>query len=395
MAAKSHIIFDGLLTEKRNDGAITLSQTQYTGELKKIQPADFAMNNQIEDDGKLRTALRQVLGPLIWLHQTCPDFGYDITRIATEAVAACTDPTLALQFIALYNRAVRFAQTYAREIAYSPPPGTLSATSARLRRLENRRLIIFTDAGFGPLAGSQSVEGSVTILGQVLSRDGSIECRGYLIDRRCAEIQRVCKSSMADEAHAAVTAAGQALWFQVLLTEIATCHYNIESIAPPTSYPMPDPFGPSPTDAEVNSQCASPPNTAAIPQVTCRSCKTNMHRSKLISAAQAAQKNGKTGHIKPCLFRPLLLTDCCSLYSAILRIKPKSLGKCAKLIMNQLRDLQSLIDMSFVGATCNLGDIETKHAAPLNIHARFFAACLFLISFSGRKAREKMGAAAD
>ena len=51
-----------------------------------------------------------------------------------------------------------------------------------------------------------------------------------------------------------------------------------------------------------------------------------------------------------------------SLYSAILRIHPKSQDKCARLVTNQLRDLQALRDISFVDAACNLGDIETKRA---------------------------------
>ena len=111
-----------------------------------------------------------------------------------------------------------------------------------------------------------------------------------------------------------------------------------------------------------------------------------MSRSKLILAAQipSQQKSGKTIY---CLFRPLLLTDCGSLYSAILRIQPKSKDNCSKLIMNQLRDMQSLMDMSFIDATCNLGDMETKHAAPLNTLALFSPTGMLLISFLGRKAR--------
>ena len=79
---------------------------------------DFVANNEIVNTGKLRTALRQALGSLIWLHQTRPDIGYDITRIATEAVDACASVTLALQCNAIYNKTVRFLQTYARNSVY-------------------------------------------------------------------------------------------------------------------------------------------------------------------------------------------------------------------------------------------------------------------------------------
>ena len=88
--------------------------------------------------------------------------------------------------------------------------------------MEKRRLVLFTDAGFGSLANSHSIEGTVTILASVTGRDGVIHCHGYLLDHRCAKIQRVCKSSLAAEAHAALTATDQALWFRVLLTELGT-----------------------------------------------------------------------------------------------------------------------------------------------------------------------------
>ena len=173
LTEKSPIMFTGLLIEKRHDGAITLSQTHNDDELIEIHPADFALNNQIGDAGKLRTALRQALGSLIWLHQTRPDIGYDIARIATEAVAACTAPNLALQCVALCNKTVRFAQIYARKIAYAPSHDQLSTPSARLQHQKNRRLIIFNDSGFGSLSGSRSVKGSVAIIGQVVSRGWS------------------------------------------------------------------------------------------------------------------------------------------------------------------------------------------------------------------------------
>ena len=103
-----------------------------------------------------------------------------------------------------------------------------------------------------------------------------------------------------------------------------------------------------------------------------------------------AQKNWthRRGEGEPeTLFQPLLLTDCGSLFSAIVRIQPLSQGKCAGLFMNQLRDLQTLIDMSFAVISCNLGDVGAKHAASLNILTHFFATWEFIISFLGRKAR--------
>ena len=204
------------------------------------------------------------------------------------------------------------------------------------------------------------------------------------------KIQRVCKSSLSAEAHAALTASDQALWFQVLLVEITTGKYDISSVSPPTTYPLPDPFGPSPTDREVQTQIQTAPLTKQTQFVVCHHCQTSIELHHLITAAHQYWTEKATKNLPRSLFRPLLLTDCCSLFSAILRIQPRSQDKCAKLVMNQLRDLQSLIDMSFVDNSCNLGDMETKHAGSLNILTEFFATGKFIISFLGRKARTKM-----
>ena len=40
---------------------------------------------------KLRMALRQIPGALIWLHRTRLDIGFDIAKIATDSVQACGD----------------------------------------------------------------------------------------------------------------------------------------------------------------------------------------------------------------------------------------------------------------------------------------------------------------
>ena len=77
-------------------------------------------------------------------------------------------------------------------------------------------------------------------------------------------------------------------------------------------------------------------------------CQATQNCRQLILTADKEWSHRQCGNIHKTLLRPLLLTDCCSLFSAIMRIRPMSQGKCAKLLMNQLRDLQTLIDMSSV-----------------------------------------------
>ena len=126
-------------------------------------------------------------GSLIWLRQTRPYIGFDITKLATDAVAACLDPTQARPAINLYYKTVRFVNAYPRKITYSPPPARTASLMENNILPPHRRLILFTDAGFGSLAGSHSVDGTVAILATVTGRDGIVRCRGYLLDRRCAK----------------------------------------------------------------------------------------------------------------------------------------------------------------------------------------------------------------
>ena len=55
--------------------------------------------------------------------------------------------------------------------------------------------------------------------------------------------------------------------------------------------------------------------------------------------------------------------------------------------MDQLRDLQSMLDISLVDPTRNVGDIETKHDGSMDILSQFFANGSFVIAPMGRKDR--------
>ena len=61
------------------------------------------------------------------------------------------------------------------------------------------------------------------------------------------------------------------------------------------------------------------------------------------------------------LFKPMLLTDCCSLFSIILSMRPNSQGRCSRIIMAHLRYFQSFLSISHADASVNLGDVCPKH----------------------------------
>ena len=70
----------------------------------------------------LRAEFRKELGSLIWRHQSRPDVGYNIPKIATDATPSCTDRDKAHKTISLYNKTERFLKSPTRKIFYRPPP---------------------------------------------------------------------------------------------------------------------------------------------------------------------------------------------------------------------------------------------------------------------------------
>ena len=278
LTVKTPIIFAGanLGRADQQSRTITTRQSQYDDGMRKIDVAQFIRRNKIPDPAKLRTALRQALGSLIWHHQSLSDIGFDITKIAMDSPHARSDVSAAMETMMLYNRAVRVVQNYDRKIGYRVPMNPEAQLSQRAKRFQMMRLVVLADAGFFSLVGSRSIEGSVDVLAEVVSRDGVISCQCAMTDRRCAKIHRVCKSSLVDEGNATLTAADQAFRMEELLREIATDAHNVIHIAPPSGLPLPDPFGPSPTDAEVKWQRHHLNAKRHIHMASCSSCGTSI-----------------------------------------------------------------------------------------------------------------------
>lgn len=75
----------------------------------------------------------------------------------------------------------------------------------------NWKLFVFADDGFVALVQNSSVGPHVIILGYVIDRGGIPKCPGLAMVHRFGKIHRVCRSTLAAEAHAAVTAVDAAL----------------------------------------------------------------------------------------------------------------------------------------------------------------------------------------
>ena len=362
--------------------------------------SQYVNKDKLVNQKDLQSTFRQGLGALIWVHQSRPDVGFLITKIATDLVTACLTVDKALSLARLYNKTVKFLKNHPVEIHYVFPPGMGQIKSAK--SLTHFRIICFTDAGFATLHDEHSIESNVTIFGKVLYRDGVIHCHGFLLDHRCAKIQRVCRSSLSAECHAAVTAGDYSLWYQILLIELLTHRYQIRKLCPPTNCPMLNPFETGPTDSELKIERLFVIHQEFDPTVIwsnedsqtnrnfCKSCKIGV---ALFTSEKAKCENPTIAESvsedeSPELFKPILLTDCCSMFSSILRMQPNAQERCSRIILAHLRDLQSLLSISFIDATVNLGDVQTKHGGNNTILHKFMTTGRFEISFVGRKARD-------
>ena len=214
-------------------------------------------------------------------------------------------------------------------------------------RLMSYRIASFTDAWFASLEGDRCIEPIATISGRMLFRDGAIHCHGYLMGHRCAKIQRVCRSAIPAECHAAVTAGDYSLLYQILLNEIFTHVHQIRQLFPPAEYPIPDRFEKSPSDVSRKADklflIESEKQWGPAIKLADEPDKWNYQKCEpcLVSIpVRTVGRNYPTSSAPPKidspLFNPLLLTDCCSLLSSILRMQSNASERCSRITPDRL-----------------------------------------------------------
>ena len=228
------------------------------------------------------------------------DIGYTITSMATSSVEACKSPETEREICRKYNKIAEFTKNYPRKIHYTRLDRAIRDKEA-IDQIMSSRIISFSDAGFASLLNSYSVEGGFLIMGRAISRDGISHCHGWMIDHRCAKIHRVLLSPLSAETHAEITATDWALWFQVVLIEIFAQKFDVRRTSRPTSFPLRNPFGESPSGNRLKREIDLAGSTfrprsegnqklsqsgARIAKLACPRCQTSI------------ENNWKTNHAK-------------------------------------------------------------------------------------------------
>ena len=78
---------------------ISISQIHYIDAIPKINPDQYAEQGMVRNMSDCRAALRQAPGAWIWDRQTRHVVGFNVTRIATDAVSACLIGDLEIKII--------------------------------------------------------------------------------------------------------------------------------------------------------------------------------------------------------------------------------------------------------------------------------------------------------
>ena len=156
LTRKSPIAFTGIQIELVRSGTILLSQEAYIRELPTMNINEFISGGKIMDRKKVRILFRQELGSLICAHQSRPDVGFAIARIATESPKSRESPEKARNIAALYNKTIKFLRNRPRKIHYAACPQLTSDREA-IKDLMSRRIVAFSDAGFGSLTEGHSI----------------------------------------------------------------------------------------------------------------------------------------------------------------------------------------------------------------------------------------------
>ena len=113
------------------------------------------------------------------------------------------------------------------------------------------QLFSLSDASFGALSESASLESNISILGLPQKRDGIIQRQGSLVSWHCRRLGRISRSSAQAEGLALSNSAEITLYYQILLTELFTGSYRTSFLRESHPVPLPSPFKMPPTIAEL------------------------------------------------------------------------------------------------------------------------------------------------
>ena len=235
----------------------------------------------------------------------------------------------------------------------------------------NPQIIAFSDASFGTLRNSGSIESFVGILGIPLKRRDAILRKGNIISFHGKKIARVARSTAHAEGIALSNADDSTLSLQIAVAELLSGGFSSSFLR-------------SSTDAVAILNPFRAPHQSIFDSSDNRRSSTISGRKAIFFTGEGHPSHfeslcgncGRTGtltfdsmmssyappadSLEPQILAGLLLCDCANTIALLSRCNPNPPEKCYRLICAYFHDAQQFANMSFANAWYNLADTGTK-----------------------------------
>ena len=425
LSVSNALVFIGIDLRMAQDGSIFVSQTGFISRLKQADAHEIVQNKKLAVSvEKLKTFYRRHLGNLIWCLQTRFDIGFDVTEFATSSPYILEDPMQILGVVKAINRIIATLKGRVVELNFGSFFGAKEEVA--MKQLGSLRIFVFSDAGFGTLRGSRSVEAAIIVAGKEMSRDGSIICLGSPLDFYSRKIGRVVRSTIAAEAVASANAIEVGFRHHSILTEVATGRFADLRPNNEDTFPLCTPFRACVQDESeriiksthlescdeqrlCSADCVFQPRVVQYHQegnaeLECLGHGTRIQGGRLYELSEIntpcmfETSSSNQVYLQPQLEHPnitereamtlikvIALSDCANVYSAVSNWQPRSVDKLTNLSLCFIRDLAQQISYSFLDADYNIADTSTKHYGNRRLFYLLCESRRFVLSFAGRQ----------
>ena len=163
------------------DKDIRMSQKEYDGlKLHETQLADILIDGVLMINAESRRALtKQVIGGLLWITQTRPDFNHSIARLASSAVAELDSIVEFRKRVEDSNKIIKTSRADDIYVNMRSPLNWIPSTSTEA--VTSIQLYCYSDGSFASLPGNSSMSSYALVSGKVRSLDGDFFAHGILV----------------------------------------------------------------------------------------------------------------------------------------------------------------------------------------------------------------------
>ena len=403
VSLQESVIFCGMRISKLSDGGFSISQDQYRSNIPRYTRDDLAVpvlefaQNSVKTDKKkvekLQAKMRKLVGASLWLTQTRYDIHFLTLKLATLLIPASQDSAIMSIFVKTMVQLYKVIDSAGLIICYRPFPLVADRDGHR------GQIICYSDAGYGTLYGSASIESFVLGWGHPIKRDGIIECAFHPLAWNARKIRRICRSSTIAEILALCSAADICIWYKSALHELYYGEFLYEPIGKCSDAQLISPFSIALSSIESNQPSSIYLGNRKQHQVHVHPADGRTFYLFPYSAGESGiglpladlkERFNTVFHadhksIAKKVIHCLLLTDSANAFSSAHEYNSRATERTARLGLAYLRDILHLLCVSYLSAPFNISDIGTKYPHDRDILDKMNSANRVIIGFLSRK----------